>query len=149
MIEHLFSGTLSIIQYDTDDDYNTLIKDQCRIEKELKYINNELYIAKHYKRDMETVFIISDNSLPYFDDINTMINKSFGSGKYSCNKSVESIPFSKTIQTSKGNRQTVIIKRKTFVNLPKNIYIKLIFIIILILVIVYIIYLFIYKFYLF
>lgn len=141
-----FSNNLESLYKDSDNDYPTLMKEQCKIENELKFINQNLYISTHEKRDIGelitgTIFILSDNSVLYYNDIDKMIKNKFGSEKYSCSLSVERIPYSKTILASKGNKETVIIKRKTFLNLSPYIHLRIIFIIILITIIIYLIYL--------
>jgi hypothetical protein len=149
--EIILSEKLSFLCYDSDDNYNTIMKEQCIIERELQVINEHIFVAGHEKRDIGasipgTIFILSDNSIQYFVHINEMIKNKFGSAKYSCEKSVERIPYSKAnLSISKGERETIIIKRKSFLNLLPYMHFKVIIIVILMILMIYTIYLLYYS----
>ena len=137
-----------IFEEENDNDYQTLMSEEVRIEKLLKRINNEIYIDSFVTRDIGetiegTIFILSVNSLESFNDIRDMTETNLGRGRYQCIKSMENIKLNKNSRTSIGNYDTVIIRRKTFLKLPHNIYLRIFIKIILLIIFIYILHLFI------
>jgi hypothetical protein len=127
---------------ETDDDYSTIMKDECRIEKLLKIINKDIYIDSFIRRDIKEsldgiIFILSTNSINYSHDIKEMVQNELGTQKYSFSLSIENIKIQKGSKTTIGDYETIIIKRKTFKNLPKDFYLRIFIKILLFLIFLY------------
>lgn len=135
-----------------ESDWVNISKDRSLLENFIKSSINDKIIIIDIKKiqNFETGFnefkyVLSKESLTYYDLIKNSIEKKFGNTRFSCEESLEYIPYSIEKNSSlKYTSKTVVIIRKSFLKLPPYYQFRIIFVIFLFIFIIYIIFL-IYK----
>ncbi len=126
-----------------DNTEHEIAKIKKRIEKELKTIksgvNIEVYKTKNKK--LETLYILTANSIHYTEEIKTMVYKKLGKVRFSVYEGTKSLPLSPNLPKFKGKKDTIIIKRKAYLMLSRPLGISIFFQILLLLFIIFLMYL--------
>lgn len=121
-----------------DNDFITLSKFRSELEKKLKSnVNNQIKIVEMKKFNVnDTKYILSENSLEYFNIISDMFIKLYGTDRIYINKSSEDTDTIVKGYDNPYKNETVIIVRRTF---NKINVLHIVLFIIIVIIIIYII----------